>query len=116
MIRVRVLGTDYGSSWVRELTRALFPDEELFAAAAETLRSESLGSSSVYSKAYHTRITRLRASGTGFQTLQMMGIWCLGPRARYGWTTMVSQMAILLQRGVFFHKRASVSKFYFRCF
>ena len=24
--------------------------------------------------------------------------------------------AILLQRGVFFHKRASVSKFYFRCF
>ena len=24
--------------------------------------------------------------------------------------------AILLQRGVFFHKRASISKFYFRCF
>ena len=29
---------------------------------------------------------------------------------------MVSEMAILLQRGVFFHKRASVSKFYFGCF
>ena len=34
VIRVRVLGTDYGSSWVRELTWALLPDEELFAAAA----------------------------------------------------------------------------------
>ena len=45
-----------------------------------------------------------------------MGIWCLAPRARYGWTTMVSEMLILLQRGVFFHKRASVSRFYFRCF
>ena len=45
-----------------------------------------------------------------------MGVWCLGPRARYGWTTMVSEMLILLQRGVFFHKRASVSRFYFRCF
>ena len=45
-----------------------------------------------------------------------MGIWCLGPRARYGWTTMVSEMLILLQRGVFVHKRASVSRFYFRCF
>ena len=31
---MRVLGTDYGSSWVRELTWALLPDEELFAAAA----------------------------------------------------------------------------------
>ena len=40
----------------------------------------------------------------------------MGPRARYGWTTMVSEMLILLQRGVFFHKRASVSRFYFRCF
>ena len=40
----------------------------------------------------------------------------MGPRARYGWTTMVSEMLILLQRGVFFHKRASVSKFYFGCF
>ena len=28
------LGTDYGSSWVRELTWALLPGEELFAAAA----------------------------------------------------------------------------------
>ena len=69
LIRVRVLGTDYGSSWVRELTWALVPDDELFAAPAETLRSESLGSSSVYSKVCRTRITRLRASGTGFQTL-----------------------------------------------
>ena len=34
MIRVRVLGTDYGSSWVRELNWALLPDEELFAAPA----------------------------------------------------------------------------------
>ena len=29
---------------------------------------------------------------------------------------MVSEMLILLQRGVFVHKRASVSRFYFRCF
>ena len=28
------LGTDYGSSWVRELIWALLPGEELFAAAA----------------------------------------------------------------------------------
>ena len=42
-IRVRVLGTDYGSSWVRELTWALFPGEELFAPApAETMRSDDL--------------------------------------------------------------------------
>ena len=34
VVRVRVLGTDYGSSWVRELTWALLPGEELFAAAA----------------------------------------------------------------------------------
>ena len=34
MVRVRVLGTDYGSSWVRELTWALLPGGELFAAAA----------------------------------------------------------------------------------
>ena len=34
LIRVRVLGTDYGSSWVRELTWALVPGGELFAAAA----------------------------------------------------------------------------------
>ena len=33
MIRVRVLGTDYGSSWVHELTWALLPGGELFAAA-----------------------------------------------------------------------------------
>ena len=33
-IRVRVLGTDYGSSWVRELIWALLPGEELFAPAA----------------------------------------------------------------------------------
>ena len=31
---MRVLGTDYGSSWVRELTWALLPGGELFAAAA----------------------------------------------------------------------------------
>ena len=30
---MRVLGTDYGSSWVRELTWALLPGGELFAAA-----------------------------------------------------------------------------------
>ena len=35
MVRVRVLGTDYGSSWVRELTWALLPGGELFAAAAD---------------------------------------------------------------------------------
>ena len=34
LVRVRVLGTDYGSSWVRELIWALLPGEELFAAAA----------------------------------------------------------------------------------
>ena len=34
IVRVRVLGTDYGSSWVRELTWALLPGEELFAPAA----------------------------------------------------------------------------------
>ena len=28
-----VLGTDYGSSWVRELTWALLPGDELFAPA-----------------------------------------------------------------------------------
>ena len=65
------LGTDYGSSWVRELTWALLLGEELFAAAAAapaaTLRSESLSSSSVYSKVYRTRITRLEASGLGFR-------------------------------------------------
>ena len=32
---MRVLGTDYGSSWVRELTWALLPGGELFAAAAD---------------------------------------------------------------------------------
>ena len=32
-IRVRVLGTDYGSSWVRELIWDLLPVEELFAPA-----------------------------------------------------------------------------------
>ena len=80
---MRVLGTDYGSSWVRELTWALVPGEELFAAAAaETIRSESIDQFSMYNKAYHTRITRLRAPGTVFQTLQMMGIWCLGCRAK----------------------------------
>ena len=34
MVRVRVLGTDYGSSWARELIWALLPGEELFAAPA----------------------------------------------------------------------------------
>ncbi len=48
-VRVRVLGTDYGSFWVHELTWGLLPVGELFAAAAETLRSDGLGSSSVYS-------------------------------------------------------------------
>ena len=50
------------------MTWALFPGEALFAAAAATLRSESLGQFSMYNKAYHTRITRLRASGSIFQT------------------------------------------------
>ena len=31
---MRVVGTDYGSSWVRELIWALLPGGELFAAAA----------------------------------------------------------------------------------
>ena len=34
LIRVRVLGTDYCSPCVRELTRALLPGDGLFAAAA----------------------------------------------------------------------------------
>ena len=76
-IRVRVLGTDYVSSWVRELTWALLQGEELFAPApaapAATLRSESLGSSSVYSKVCHTRITRLEASGLGFGDVVVAG-------------------------------------------
>ena len=74
---------------MRELTWALLPGEELFAAAAPaaTLRSESLGSSSVYSKVCRTRITRLRASGTGFQTLRMMGIGESGGRAKSTVTT-----------------------------
>ena len=78
---MRVLGTDYGSSWVRELTWALLLGEELFAAAApadphgNSEEREPIGSSSVYSKAYHTRITRFRASGTGFQTLPGHVFW-----------------------------------------
>ncbi len=41
------LRTDYCNPWMRELTWALFPGEELFAAAAaaaaaETLRSDDL--------------------------------------------------------------------------
>ena len=35
------LGTDYGSSWVRELTWALLPGGELFAAAAADPRGNS---------------------------------------------------------------------------
>ena len=103
---------------MRELTWALFPGEELFAPAA-TLRSESLGSSSVYSKVCHTRITRLEASGLGFGDVVVAGVWgraparsLRGPRSKFAGYCE----AILLQRGVFFHKRASVSKFYFRCF
>ena len=34
MIRVRVVGSDCGSSWVRELISALLPGGELFAPAA----------------------------------------------------------------------------------
>ncbi len=84
IVSLRVLGTDYGSSWVRELTWALLLGGELLAAAAlaATSRSESLGSSSVYSKVCHTRITRLEASGLGFQTLRMMGIGESGGRAK----------------------------------
>ena len=43
MIRVRVLGTDYGSSWVRELTWALLPGKELFAAAAAAAAADPRG-------------------------------------------------------------------------
>ena len=34
IVSLRVLGTDYGSSWVRELTWALLPSGELFPPAA----------------------------------------------------------------------------------
>ena len=61
---------------MRELTWALLPGEELFA-PAETLRSESLDSSSVYSKVCHTRIIRLEASGLGFGDVVVAGVWCL---------------------------------------
>ena len=63
---------------MRELTWALFPCEELFAAAAPaaTLRSESLGSSSVYSKVCRTRIIRLETSGLGFRAVAFGGPSC----------------------------------------
>ena len=70
---------------MRELTWALLPGGELFAAApAATLRSESLGSSSVYSKVCHTRITRLEASGLGFGDVVVAGVWGRGlvPRGK----------------------------------
>ena len=40
---MRVLGTDYGSSWVRELTWALVPGGELFAAAAAAAAADPHG-------------------------------------------------------------------------
>ena len=40
---MRVLGTDYGSSWVRELIWALLPGEELFAAAAAAAPADPRG-------------------------------------------------------------------------
>ena len=43
IIRVRVLGTDYGSSWVRELPWALVPGGELFAAAAAAAAADPHG-------------------------------------------------------------------------
>ena len=50
IIRVRVLGTDYCSPWARELTRALLPGSEFFAAAAAaaTLLPSNLTSSRTY--------------------------------------------------------------------
>ena len=50
------------------MTWALFPGEELFAAPApaETLRSDDLDSSSMYSKVCRTRIIALEVSGLGF--------------------------------------------------
>ena len=51
----------------------LGPGGELFAAAEETLRSESLGSSSVYSKVCRTRIIGLDTSGLGFRAVAFGG-------------------------------------------
>ena len=118
IVRVRVLGTDYGSSWVRELIWALLrvkncsrprPRRRILAA---TLRSESLSSSSVYSKVCRTRITRLGASGTGFQTLRMMG-WSSFGRLSDHCVPKAFPKAFL---GVLASNRAGVSKFYFGCF
>ena len=47
---MRVLGTDYGSSWVRELTWALLPGGELFAAAPAA--ADPHGNLAVVSKFY----------------------------------------------------------------
>ena len=52
MIRVRVLGTDYGSSWVRELTWALLPGGELFAAAAADPHGNRAGVSKFYFRCF----------------------------------------------------------------
>ena len=75
--------------WARELTRALLPGSEFFAAAAaaatwfvsgicsaaaaETLRSEDLDSSSVYSNVCRTRIIGLDTSGLGFRAVAFGG-------------------------------------------
>ena len=76
---MRVLGTDYGSSWVRELTWALVRvvncsrRQRRRRIRTETLRSESLGSSSVYSKVCRTRIIGLDTSGLGFRAIAFGG-------------------------------------------
>ncbi len=45
---MKVLGTDYGSSWVRELIWALLPDEELFVAAPADPHGNRAGVSRFY--------------------------------------------------------------------
>ena len=71
----------------------------------------------MYSKVCRTRITRLEASRLGFRAVAV----AIDEGSVAAYTSQTSStlgplIAILLQRGVFFHKRASVSKFYFGCF
>ena len=52
---MRILGTDYGSSWVRELTWALLPGEELFttpAAAPADPHGNRVGVSKFYFRCF----------------------------------------------------------------
>ena len=71
------------------MTWALFPGEELFApaAAAETLRSDDLDSSSMYSKVCRTRIIRLETFGLGFRVVAVDGMRGKGCRAKFVWGT-----------------------------